>query len=198
MIHEGAMRRNYLGGCRLPHAGLDVPASLGPRSWRSLYYISLNGLPVQEYWHDMKFWWPHNEALIATIYAYQQTREPRYAKMHEQVHHWAFSHFKTPNMANGSVPAPRRHCVEPSQGQPLEKRLPSSTCSPYRGLIAEEAGYPGLCPESFRPIKSMGVFSPWRLKKLVFESKSSRFGEVSQMGQNRPPEGPCFARVKSF
>jgi len=28
---------------------------------------------VQEYWQDMKFWWPHNEAIIATLLAYTLT-----------------------------------------------------------------------------------------------------------------------------
>ena len=31
------------------------------------YFRDLRGLPVQEYWHDMKFWWPHNEAIIARL-----------------------------------------------------------------------------------------------------------------------------------
>ena len=95
VIHEGAMR----GETAWVDAGCHMLDWMFQRAWDPvhgglLYYTSLNGLPVQEYWHDMKFWWPHNEALIATIYAYQQTREPRYAKMHEQVHHWAFSHFQ--------------------------------------------------------------------------------------------------------
>ena len=29
------------------------------------YFRDVHGKPVQEYWHDMKFWWPHDEALIA-------------------------------------------------------------------------------------------------------------------------------------
>lgn len=29
-----------------------------------LYFTDLHGRPVQEYWHDMKFWWPHCEAII--------------------------------------------------------------------------------------------------------------------------------------
>ena len=30
-----------------------------------LYYTDVYNKPVQEYWHNMKFWWPHDEALIA-------------------------------------------------------------------------------------------------------------------------------------
>ncbi len=58
-----------------------------------LYFVDVRGLPVQEYWHDMKFWWPHNEALIATLLAYQLTDNPRYASWHTQIHEWAYQHF---------------------------------------------------------------------------------------------------------
>jgi N-acylglucosamine 2-epimerase len=58
-----------------------------------LYFVGFDGRPVQEYWHDMKFWWPHNEAEIASLLAYQLTCKDRYAAMHEQVHDWAWSHF---------------------------------------------------------------------------------------------------------
>jgi N-acylglucosamine 2-epimerase len=58
-----------------------------------LYFCDLKGLPVQEYWHDMKFWWPHCEAIIGTLLAYALTGEKRFAERHEQVHDWAHSHF---------------------------------------------------------------------------------------------------------
>lgn len=32
-------------------------------------------LPSQDYAHDMKFWWPQTEAIIATLYAYQATKD---------------------------------------------------------------------------------------------------------------------------
>ncbi|HOH09061.1 MAG TPA: AGE family epimerase/isomerase, partial [bacterium] len=52
--------------------------------------------PVQEYWHDMKFWWPHNEAVIATLLAWRMTGEEKYARWHRQIHDWAFAHFPDP------------------------------------------------------------------------------------------------------
>ena len=58
-----------------------------------LYFVDLDGKPVQEYWHDMKFWWVHNETLIASIMAYQLTGDKKYAGMHEKVHNWSFKHF---------------------------------------------------------------------------------------------------------
>ena len=58
-----------------------------------LYFTDVYDKPVQEYWHDMKFWWPHNEAIIATLLAFALTGEARYAEWHRQVHDWAFRHF---------------------------------------------------------------------------------------------------------
>ena len=37
------------------------------------YFRDLRGLPVQDYWHDMKFWWPQCEAIIATQLAWTLT-----------------------------------------------------------------------------------------------------------------------------
>ncbi len=60
------------------------------------YYRDARGLPSTEYWHDMKFWWPHNEAIIATLLAWQLTGDPRYARWHQTVHDWAYAHFPDP------------------------------------------------------------------------------------------------------
>lgn len=69
------------------------------RGWDTQYgglfsHTDLDGKPVQEYSHNMKFWWPHNEALIATVLAHGLTGEPRYAEWHERIADWAFSHFQ--------------------------------------------------------------------------------------------------------
>ena len=45
---------------------------------------------------DMKFWWPHNEAIIATLLAWQLTGEEKYARWHKLVHDWSFQHFSDP------------------------------------------------------------------------------------------------------
>ena len=57
------------------------------------YFRDLFNRPVQEYWHDMKFWWVHNEAILATLLAYLLTGDTRYEAMHRQVHDWAYAHF---------------------------------------------------------------------------------------------------------
>lgn len=51
------------------------------------------GYPSQDYAQDMKFWWPQNETIIATLYAYQLTGNERYLRMHEQISDWTYAHF---------------------------------------------------------------------------------------------------------
>ncbi|OHB60040.1 MAG: N-acylglucosamine 2-epimerase [Planctomycetes bacterium GWF2_42_9] len=58
-----------------------------------LYFKDARGLPVSEYWHDMKFWWPQNETIIATLLAYYLTGDEKYANWHKVAHDWAYRHF---------------------------------------------------------------------------------------------------------
>lgn len=58
-----------------------------------LYFRDVYNKPVQEYWQDMKFWWPHNETILATLLAYLITGQEKYALMHKQVHDYAYQHF---------------------------------------------------------------------------------------------------------
>lgn len=60
------------------------------------YYRDAKGLPPTEYWHDMKFWWAHNEAIIATLLAWQLTGDAKYARWHQMVHDWSYAHFPDP------------------------------------------------------------------------------------------------------
>ena len=50
-------------------------------------------LPSQDYAHDMKFWWPQTEAIIAT---YQATKDEKYLAMHKQISDWTYAHFPDP------------------------------------------------------------------------------------------------------
>jgi len=59
-----------------------------------LYYTYLGDGEVQEYWHDMKFWWPQTETILATLLAHLLTGAPKYAQWHQDVHEWADSHFR--------------------------------------------------------------------------------------------------------
>ena len=94
IMHEGALRQDS----RLIRLGAQILDWMWARGWDDefggLYYFrDLRGLPVQEYWHDMKFWWPHCEAIIATVLAWQLTGDAKYARWHALVHDWSFAHF---------------------------------------------------------------------------------------------------------
>jgi len=58
-----------------------------------LYYADCKNLPCTEYWSDMKFWWPHNEAIIAMLLAWHLTGDESYLQKHATVHDWAYKHF---------------------------------------------------------------------------------------------------------
>jgi N-acylglucosamine 2-epimerase len=58
-----------------------------------LYFRDVYNKPVQEYWQDMKFWWPHNEVIIATLKAFLMTGNDKYARWHKQVHDYSYRHF---------------------------------------------------------------------------------------------------------
>lgn len=57
------------------------------------YFKDCKNRPPQDYWHDMKFWWPQCEAIIATLYAYEATRDIKYLRMHQLINEYAYSHF---------------------------------------------------------------------------------------------------------
>jgi len=57
------------------------------------YYRDLFDKPVLEYWQDMKFWWPHCEAIIASLMAWRLTGADGYREMWSRVHAWSFAHF---------------------------------------------------------------------------------------------------------
>ena len=94
---EGKLR----GDEELVKTGLQMLDWSWDRGWDQeyggiLYFSDAKGLPVQEYWHDMKFWWPQNEAIIATLMAFVLTGEEKYGRMHREIHDWAYSHFPDP------------------------------------------------------------------------------------------------------
>lgn len=51
------------------------------------------GKPAVELEADMKLWWPHNEAIIASLMAYKNTGEQKYFDCFEKLVEYAFSHF---------------------------------------------------------------------------------------------------------
>ena len=100
VINEGKYREDD----ELIRLGCQMLDWMWERGWDHeygglLHFVDVFGRPVQEYRHDMKFWWPHNEAIIATLLAWSLTGEEKYLNWHQQVHDWAYSHF--PDEQNG-------------------------------------------------------------------------------------------------
>ena len=60
------------------------------------YFMDALGKPSPELQHDMKLWWPHNEATIAALYAYRLTGEPRFLDRFLEIDAYSFSHFRDP------------------------------------------------------------------------------------------------------
>ena len=56
------------------------------------YYLDVDGwYPTQLEW-SQKLWWPHNEALIAFLMAYQETGTSVYLERFEQIFDYSYSH----------------------------------------------------------------------------------------------------------
>lgn len=98
ILHEAKIRNNDPGLIKFGTTMLDWMWEIGwDNEYGGIFYFrDVRGLPVQEYWHDMKFWWPHNETIIATLLAYQLTGDTKYANWHKMIHEWSFSHFPDP------------------------------------------------------------------------------------------------------
>lgn len=95
ILHEAKHRNN---DPHLIELGCKMLDYMWERGWDKeyggiLYYRDVYDNPVQEYWQDMKFWWPHNEVIIATLLAYIITGDEKYAKWHKMVHDYSYSHF---------------------------------------------------------------------------------------------------------
>ena len=91
-----AMHRN--NDKRMVDLGCKMIDYMWKRGWDHqygglFYFRDVYNKPVQEYWQDMKFWWPHNETIIATLMAYLITGNEKYADMHRMVNEYAYRVF---------------------------------------------------------------------------------------------------------
>ncbi|QNN43615.1 AGE family epimerase/isomerase [Pedobacter roseus] len=95
ILHEAKYRNNDPELIKLGCKMLDY---MWERGWDKkyggiLYFKDVYNKPVQEYWQDMKFWWPQNETIIATLLAYTLTGDEKYARWHKMVHDYAYDKF---------------------------------------------------------------------------------------------------------
>ncbi len=98
-ILEESRRRG--GDAGLTDLGCRMLDYMWKRGWDDefggiFYFRDVYGKPVQEYWHDMKFWWPQCEAIIATLLAYRMTGDEKYAEWHRRIHDYAHRLFPDP------------------------------------------------------------------------------------------------------
>jgi N-acylglucosamine 2-epimerase len=95
ILHEAKYRNN---DPHLVELGCKMLDYMWERGWDEtyggmLYFRDVYNKPVQEYWQDMKFWWPHNETIIANLLAYLLTGNEKYADRHKLVHDYSYQHF---------------------------------------------------------------------------------------------------------
>lgn len=98
ILHEARCRKRDPALIKL---GVGILECMWRRGWDEqhggiLYFVDLKNLPIQEYWAEMKFWWPHNEAVIATLLAWHLTGDEKYAGWHRLVHDWSHRVFADP------------------------------------------------------------------------------------------------------
>lgn len=90
-----AMHRNDRA---LADKALDILVWSFNRGWDNKYgglfsFVDLENKPPEKLEWDMKFWWPHTEALYAALLAYYLSGDTKFEAMYEQVHEWAYKHF---------------------------------------------------------------------------------------------------------
>lgn len=94
LLEEG----KYRGDKSLIERALPILDWSLDRGWDPEYgglfsFVDLDGhQPVQIEW-DMKFWWPHNESIYATLLAYSLTGNRKYESWFEKIYSWSEEHF---------------------------------------------------------------------------------------------------------
>lgn len=89
VMHEGYYRKDKA----IMDRGIKMLNYMWEWGWDKehggiIYFQDVLNKPKSEYWHDMKFWWPQNEAAIATLYAYFITGDEEYFKKHLMVYEY--------------------------------------------------------------------------------------------------------------
>lgn len=71
------------------------------RGWDSeyggiLYFVDAYQFPPEQYEHDMKLWWVHNEAIIASLMFWKHTGKEQYLELFRNLTVYAFRVFSDP------------------------------------------------------------------------------------------------------
>jgi len=94
LMHEALYRKDdelFQTALSILNCSLDI-------GWDKEYggiksFVDIEGKPAEQLEWDMKLWWPHTEALYATLLAYTQTKNEKYQEWHNRVRDYAFDHF---------------------------------------------------------------------------------------------------------
>ncbi len=94
LIHEG-MYRNDDDIIKKALNILDWSLELGwDKEHGGIFsFIDIEGKPPEQLEWDMKLWWPHTEALYATLLAYFLTGDNKYEDWFNLLHAWSFDRF---------------------------------------------------------------------------------------------------------
>lgn len=97
VMREGRVRADG----NLVETGCKMLDWMWERGWDKeyggiLYFRDVFNHPVQEYWHDMKFWWGQNEAVIASLMAARLTGRDKFKRMYDLACAWSHRHFADP------------------------------------------------------------------------------------------------------
>ncbi len=94
LLHEG-MYRNDDDIIKKALNILDWSLELGwDKEHGGLYsFIDIEGKPPEQLEWDMKLWWPHTEAIYATLLAHFITGEAKYEEWFHRINDWSFEHF---------------------------------------------------------------------------------------------------------
>eukprot|EP00051_Salpingoeca_urceolata_P001249 m.39564 g.39564 ORF g.39564 m.39564 type:complete len:1241 (+) comp11285_c0_seq1:36-3758(+) len=57
------------------------------------YFLDIDGHSPEQLEWPMKLWWPHNEAMVATLLAYKVTKDEAWWEKFEKVARWTMDHF---------------------------------------------------------------------------------------------------------
>ncbi len=94
LLIEGERRKNG----EVVKKALDIIEWSIERGWDENYggifnYVDLDGKPSDKIEWDMKYWWTHCEALIATLLAFHLSKDTKFETMFNKIHEYTFKHF---------------------------------------------------------------------------------------------------------
>ena len=53
----------------------------------------MDGDPADQYEHELKLWWPQNEATYASLLAFHLTGDKKYWDWYEKIHNYSYRYF---------------------------------------------------------------------------------------------------------